>query len=411
MEKQKIKSILLGENYLTPEELRYSVKEGLLFSKSEFSAFLQGKEELRKAGESGFVTLDLKAKHPLFYVEGKYLADLTRTYLATLLHDQAENEADFFDRNKEDMLLARAFSEIEGTLAIENVSTTRKKIERIRKQTTLTEKNDIIVKNMLTAIDFILQEKPAFNKENLKKLYSILSDGCVDPEDALPAGAYYRNAPVFVGGYEGAAPEEIEGMMDSLFDFVSEKKEREIPDLFLPLIAHYYILFVHPYFDYNGRTARMVSFWLSTVYNVSGAPLFLSEAINEDKKKYYRAITDTRNTDNDLTYFLGYILETAVRYSYVYKNVEMIRRELGKEGLFLSPMQVVYLKKIVIHNCGGYFNAKMFAGYMQSDLSRQAVSKILTQFVSYGILEKSANKKGETIYRIKPQNVFFKVGD
>lgn len=411
MEKQEIKKILLGRNYPTPEALRYDVKKGFLLSKSDLASFLQAKEELRASGSSGFVTLGLKAEHPLFYVSGRYLLELEKTYLETLLNDYAENDTDFFDRNKEDMLLARAFSEIEGTLAIENVSTTRKKIERIRKQTNLTDKNDVIVKNMLGAIDYILQEKPAFTKENLKRLYSILSDGCLEGENALPVGAYYRNAPVFVGGYEGAAPEEIEGMMNSLFAFVSERKAGDVPDLFVPLIAQYYILFVHPYFDYNGRTARMVSFWLSVLYSVSGAPLFLSEAINEDKKNYYRAIVNTRNTDNDLTYFLGYILETAVRYSYVYKNVEMIRRALGEEGLFLSPMQVVYLKKIVIHNYGGYFNAKMFAGYMQSDLSRQAVAKILTQFVSYGILEKTANKKGETIFRIKQQMIFYRVGD
>ena len=52
----------------------------------------------------------------------------------------------------------------------------------------------------------------------------------------------------------------------------------------------------------------------------------MSEAINESKHDYYRAITDTRNTNNDLTYFLGYILETSVKYSFVYKNLEEMKK-------------------------------------------------------------------------------------
>ena len=51
--------------------------------------------------------------------------------------------------------------------------------------TAITEENDIIVKNMLNAILFIVKEKPAFNKENLRKLYDILSKDCLAEEILL----------------------------------------------------------------------------------------------------------------------------------------------------------------------------------------------------------------------------------
>lgn len=411
MEKKDVMVVLLGENYPTPEELRYDKKVGLLYTKEEAEEFFREKRKLLKAGDEHFFRLELKADPPLFFVEGKYLLSLTRDYLTALLDDRMENDKMIFERNMDNILFARIFSEVEGTLAIENVSTTRRKIERILKAEKLTEKNDIIVKNMTEAILYILQEKPAFNKENLRKLYSLLSDRCLDEDTALKKDAYYRDAPVYIGAYEGARVEDIEPMMDSLFAFASNIRKMRDYSLFLPLIAHYYILYVHPYFDYNGRTARMVSFWLSVICEIQGAPLFISEAINEEKKEYYRAIINTRNTDNDLTYFLGYIFETAIQYSLIYKNLEEMRRALEKEGIFLSSRENLYLKKILIHSKGTYFNAKMFAGYIQSEVSRQAISKILSGFVSYGVLEKTVNKKSETIYRINPTRLRYQKKD
>ncbi len=71
----------------------------------------------------------------------------------------------------------------------------------------------------------------------------------------------------------------------------------------------------------------------------------MSEAINDNKKEYYRAITNTRNTYNDLTYFLGYILETAIKYSLVYKNLEEVKEKLSKTGDTLLLLNGDILKR------------------------------------------------------------------
>ena len=142
-----------------------------------------------------------------------------------------------------------------------------------------------------------------------------------------------------------------EEYMNGLFDLVNDKEQAKKLGIYLPHICHYYILYLHPYFDYNGRTARMVSLWISIINDLSYvSPLFISEAINEFKSEYYKAIVNTRNTNNDLTYFLGYILETAIKFSLIYKNIEEIKKKLSISGEFLSNTELVYLKKILIHN-------------------------------------------------------------
>lgn len=87
---------------------------------------------------------------------------------------------------------------MEGTLNVENVPTTHKRVKEVYQKENPTDKNDVIIKNMLNAMRFIVREKPAFNKENLLKLYNLLSADCLNDEDKLKEGAYYRDGGVFV---------------------------------------------------------------------------------------------------------------------------------------------------------------------------------------------------------------------
>lgn len=410
MKKEEALKIILNDEYYGIEDLRYNKKVGIMLSKDEFSEFLSIKDSLIDEKDKSIRKLPLKtfnSKH-CFFVEGRYLLSVQREYLTLLISDYEFNQSLLFSRNIEDMLISRLFSEVEGSLNIENVPTTHKRIVEISKKESLTDKNDIIVKNMLNAINFILLEKPAFNKENLLKLYNILSKDSLPEELKIKEGAYYRDDKVYIGAFEGADHRIVDECMDSMFAFATDPKNIKEYDFLLPYICHYYILYIHPYFDYNGRTARMVSFWLSHIYKITAAPNFMSEAINENKNDYYRAITNTRNTNNDLTYFLGYILETSIKYSFVYKNLEKIKEELSKTGDNLTPGEWAYVKKIIVHNPENYFNYKTFLAYINSDMTKQGALKILNNLANYGILEKSKNKKGDTIYKLNQELIHYK---
>ena len=410
MEKKDCLKLIFGTEYYTIDDLRYNQKLGFLFSKDELAQFLKQKETLIEEKNELIENLPLKTFNSryCFYVNGKYLLDNYIQYLTTFVEDLKLNQKTLFERNADDIIMSRAFSEIEGTLNVENVPTTHKKVKDIYEKKTLTDKNDIIVKNMIDAMKFIVKEKPSFNKENLLKLYNILSFHCLDDEDKLKDGAYYRDDYVSIGGFEGAPHSMIEECMDSLFAFVNNPENLKKHEALLPHICHYYILYIHPYFDYNGRTARMVSFWLNYIFNINDAPLFISEAINDNKKDYYRAITNTRNTCNDLTYFLGYILETAIQYSLVYKNLEEVKEKLSKTGDTLTSTEWGYLKKIMIHNSTGYFNYKNFLEYIHSQMSKPGALKILNGLADYDILEKGTNKKKESIYKVNPEVLTYK---
>ena len=410
MDKKYVANLIAGAQYNSLDDLRYNQKIGIMFSKEELNEFLSIKEQLIEEKFKLMQKIPLKTFNSkyCFYVDGIYLQDLLLEYMRLLIADYEMKQSFLFTRNEKEMVISRLFSEIEGSLNIESVPTTQRRIAEIHKSNNLQDENDIIIRNMLQAVAFIIHEKPAFNKDNLRKLYDILSCSCLPEEKKLKKEAYYRHDEVFIDVFEGADYRILDECMDSLFAFANDPDNIKKYDILLPYICHYYILYIHPYFDYNGRTARMVSFWLSFIYDIAGAPLFMSEAINEHKGDYYRALTNTRTTNNDLTYFLGYILETSIKYSFVYKNLEEIKNGLLKTGDTLTTGEWGYVKKILAHNSENYFNYKMFMEYIHAKMSKQGAIKILDNLSDYDILLKSKNKKGEIIYKFNPDCITYR---
>ncbi len=404
--------ILLDDIYYTETDLRYNNVFGFKFSNKQMAEYKEFKTRLLKEKNENVVPLDLKSFNSdyVFFTLGKCLCNLQKAYLNLLLDDVRENKSTIVERNMSEILEARVYSELEGSMSIENVPTTRTRLDQIKKGATPTNKNEVIAKNMLKAIDFIL-DRPTFNKENLHELYEILSDGCLENEQMLNGG-YYRDGDVYIDKYDGCPADKIDDCMNSLFDFVSSQIQNGsgIIKTFLPHICHYYILYVHPYYDYNGRTARMVSLWISVLSEIPQIlPLFLSEAINDDRMNYYRALRETRNMDNDVTYFIVYVLNVAIRYSLVYKNLDFVTDELLKEGTTLSHIERVYVKKILLGAENGYFDYKKFLEIANVDISKQAALKVLNKLVEYGVLSSKINDKKVKLFSLEKKWIKYSV--
>lgn len=410
---EKFDSMLFGPMYYDTKDLRYNNVYKFFLSNQQLIEYKQYKKQLIQNHDKKIVTVDLKSFNSdyIFFVNGQCLLNLQLTYLRMMQDDFQNFQSTVVQRNLYDILWARVYSELEGSMNLENVPTTRTRLEQIKKGSEPRDKNEIIAKNMLDAIEFILS-KPKFNKENLYELYSILSHGCLEDNQKLN-GNFYRNDSVYIGDYEGCSFEKIDECMDSLFAFVGNNLNNKASDVkeYLAHICHYYILYIHPYFDYNGRTARMVSFWISILQDdFSTAPLFISEAINDDKKRYYDALSETRDMGNDMTYFLIYIMNTSIRYSLLYKNLNYISDKMLKKGITLTNYEKAYIKKILLGAEEGYFDYKKFLSIANIDISKQAALKALNKLVEYGILTSIINDKKAKLFKLNDKFVKYNCG-
>lgn len=179
----------LNEIYYNPNELKHGNKTKTFLSSFDVGALAKRKDEILKSDkDEGFIELDLFAwdSKPLFYFLPKDLVSVL----------EASNQL-VFSLDLDDFLLnarkdSTAYSEIEGSLSIEGVPTTRKRMtELLQKGAEPTCRNDTIIKNMSLGLKFI-SESPLFNEGNLASLYEILSKGCLDEEDRLKEGEIYR---------------------------------------------------------------------------------------------------------------------------------------------------------------------------------------------------------------------------
>ena len=401
---------ILNIKYLSEHDFLYSTHLENNFTLFEYKKFLEYKEELLCNHSDYFKEINLETfnNKKIFYASCNELNFLIETYFNFYIVDKTTNNP-LSIKFANDILKSRIYSEIEGTLSIEAVYTTRKRIEELEDGKRLPkEKNDFIIKNMIYGIDFIFK-KPDFNKDNLLNLYKILTDGCLEDDYKLHDNDYYRHDEVEVDNYNGCFHTEISKCMDSLFKFINDglNNKLNIPKFLLPHIAHYYIVYIHPYFDYNGRTARMVSYWINLLLGEVNFPI-LSEAIDDSKEEYYASLRNSRNANNDITYFLIYIFKSLINYYNLYKNIEHIDEVSKNNDIVLSELEKIYFKKILVNN-KGKFTYKDFKRWIKNDISKQGAFKILNNFVEYGLLIGTETKSKVKLFKINENMLVYRM--
>ena len=392
-----IRKLLSDDVYYTFAELQYGDVPGTKLSRREIKDLMDAKDELVGKGDLGFKDLGLKSFNSryVFWNTHLELIELFNEYRGLIEGEEV------FGEDMDEMRRARIYSEVEGSINIEGYNSTRQLFDELVRGREPMNKNEVVVRNMAHAIDYVQQGLP-FNRDNFHALYEILSADCLDDDQKLRAGEYYRYDDVFISTYTGAPVDEIEACMDSLFDMVNRviKTGDEMLRFMLPHIVHYYIAYIHPFFDCNGRMARMCSLWISVLVGTEGNPYFISEAINDTKREYYHAISRTRDARNDLTYFLKYIMETSIIYALCYIKLNKFTEILSLEGEALTSTEQVYLKKLIIKLDGRYFGWHDFVTAIGSDMSKQAALKYLNKWLGYDLLESKLNSRKEKVFKL-----------
>jgi Fic family protein len=205
-----------------------------------------------------------------------------------------------------------------------------------------TERQRII--NLYHGYQYILTHKK-IDKDSLKELYQLLSENILDSRDKIRMGEYYRTAPVYIikgnrldiEPYMGMNENKIEYHMDQLFDFINNDilEETEIDKFVKSQIMHFYFVYIHPYFDVNGRTSRTVAMWY-LLNNKNYPYIIFNRAIAFNKKNYEPNIIKGR-AYGDITLFIKHMLtsvEQELEKEYLIHNIEENTKEyLSKENL------------------------------------------------------------------------------
>ena len=106
--------------------------------------------------------------------------------------------------------------------------------------------------------------------------------------------------------------QEIEILFADLENFINnDALYPELDNLIKMAIIHYQFEKIHPFFDGNGRTGRIINVLYLTLKKLLDSPvLYLSKYIIENKQEYYSKIDYVTKTNDYEPYILFMILES-----------------------------------------------------------------------------------------------------
>ena len=196
---------------------------------------------------------------------------------------------------------------IHSSLAIENNQLSLFQVEDvINGKPVIGEQKDIQeVKNAYKAYEEIDKIDP-YSIEDLKKIHGILTF-LVEKD----AGKFRNHGEGVRDGDKiiFVAPSEnmVNPLMNQLFDWMKNSKESVNP-LILSCIFHYEFVFIHPFHDGNGRTARLWQTAILSHWEKAFAYLPIESMIKKNQEEYYTAIQNCNNAGNS-TEFIEFMLK------------------------------------------------------------------------------------------------------
>ena len=214
--------------------------------------------------------------------------------------------------------------EITSTLTIESIDFNRDSVRKILQGYAPSDEHENRIFGLKKGLEFIAEPSNVISEDSIFALYDMAIGQYLDGEDRLSQGEKYRNDSVFVMGqgieHTGLPHRKIPEYMKRLVDFANQ--DSPISDMLKAAVIHFYIAYLHPYFDGNGRMARLMHMWFLRQQGYSSA-LFIpfSSYIERSRKHYYNAYTLCDENAKisrvmDVTPFLVYFIE------YVYDKLD-----------------------------------------------------------------------------------------
>ena len=220
---------------------------------------------------------------------------------------------------------------IHSSLAIENNQLSLFQVEAvINGKSVIGEQKDIQeVKNAYNAYEEIDNVNP-YSVEDLKKIHGILTFAIEDDSGKFRnhgEAVYDGDVQIFMVPHHRMVPT----LMANLFNWMNEAKEKVNP-LILSSIFHYEFVFIHPFSDGNGRTARL---WQTAILS-HWKDLFkyipIESIIRKHQEEYYAVIQNCNNAgnSNEFIEFMLEIIKEAVDGMILTSNKE-ITQEITQE--------------------------------------------------------------------------------
>ncbi len=170
-------------------------------------------------------------------------------------------------------------------------------------------KDHLEATNHKEALDFLYdlvghEKKITFSEHLIKSLHQLVTQN-IEKDWA----GRYRNAPARITGTPHRPPDalDVPPLMNDLVQFVGDQ-QKKMHVVELSAILQHKLVYIHPFFDGNGRTARLI---MNLLLLQKGYPLAI--ILKNDRKRYYRALQEAdKNNYKPLVEFVAKAVERSL---------------------------------------------------------------------------------------------------
>ena len=303
--------------------------------------------------------------------------------------------------NQAMLINAIVLQEAKGSSEIENIITTQDDLYKaitVNKSFVSAETKEVVNYRSSLNYGFTLIKKQGFLRVN---------DIIGIQQKLIGNNAGLRSTPGTVlkndltGEIVYTPPQDKEEILNLLSNFIEHynRTDEELSPLINLAILHYQFESIHPFYDGNGRTGRILNILFLIINHLIDIPiLYLSSYIIENKSDYYKLLNQTTKTGKWEEWILFMLKAVELTSLQTIQKISQINDLLEKTIIEVkNKLPKLYKKELVeLLFEQPYSKTEFVVEYLK--VERKAASRYLKQLESIGILE--AKKVGREILYI-----------
>ncbi len=263
------------------------------------------------------------------------------------------------------------------------------------------------VMNWIDQWEKFLPKPLSLSEDVLKTLHQLTTHRIIEEQYI---GVYRDKQVVVRSATDGAVAfrppiaAEIPYLIEDFFSWFNSAESQQMHPIFRAAITHYQLVFVHPFIEGNGRTARAIATLVLYSSGYDFKKFFsIEKYFDDDVSRYYSALLSVQQQANqDLTYWLEYFCYgLAIEIDKVKQQVLKLskdlklKRQLGDQ-VALSERQIVLLE--LLQNQPEI--SSQDAQQILPNVSVDTILRDIKDLLQKGVVEKKGVTKGVT-YRLK----------
>ena len=383
------------ERYLPLDDIKYRL-EGLGILKKDWPKIRQQVLNFRKMGAVIF-NLDSIGKTFWYYPSDciyKKLYQIEK--LGFSLFHQVENHSVFKDEFVDHSLIEEAIT----SSIYEGANSTRTKAkELIAIGNRAKDKDEQMLINNYRTMQWIKKNfsLPISNKLILR-IHEMIT------EKTLEEGCgQFRDDVVYIGKHEGMPYNQVTKALEEVIQIITNHPRllNRQCSLIQSILFHYFIAYIHPFFDGNGRSARALFYLSAMKNNLKFLELLSISASLRHGSKYERSFDLVKKYELDLTYFIDFCLDLLLfALHHTYRRITYLKDILRFiDVMEINYHQVTLLQKMTLNKYKP-ITIEEYAGSINK--SRELARQDLKDLVKKKLLRE--DKKGKKhVYYIQSQ--------